>query len=301
MSSPNKNLGIGLAAVGLTIAFFFPYDKITKVQEPGAVPAKRAARQAKADAGQTALTPEPLQGAIAIQRKRDEYNSLIVNRLKEIKTSEQGDRLTITMRTRAEAKGCRSGDFDIIKSLVNDGSDKVFLLSVETLKGKGARPSNTRMNLFDILKGDTHEFTIPKLEAAQEYGVYLCLDPDRQNSCNQKPALATKDWNNALGRAKLPSKTLYFQLITAKASKAYLIPVDKWGSAAITDMKKTLKPWLSKPNETLEQTALLMSKLGSLPAEVNDGNLEIPLPYRDPRCDSKASIRPQTKAKTGGG
>ncbi len=299
MSASKKNLSIGFGISGILIAFFFPYGKYTTIVKKVAPTPIAAVRSVPVADTRPSPAPEPLQGAVEIQRKREEVNNAIINRLKEIRTVADNASIKIKIRIKPEAKSCQIGDFDFIKSLVHDGKNKVFLLSVEKLRGRLVKPSSIRLSLFDILKSENHEFAMPKLENAQEYGVYLCIDPGQSNTCNQKAALNSKDWNKVINHSKLPENIVYFQLLTTKSSSAYLIPTNKWGSSAIREMTVKLKPWLSKPEDSLELTASLMEKLGSLPANVENGDLEIPLPFRDPRCDSKASIQPSSKR--GGG
>lgn len=298
MSSSKKNIGISLAVVGFAVAFFFPYDRIQKKDE---IKSTAKVSQTVSRANETKspeLAPLP-QSNLAVQKKREEYNSLIVNRLREIRTTNVGSDIKISVRTKPEARTCQSGDFDLIKSIVKDGNEKVFLLSVEKLSGKLSKPAQTRLNILDIMKGNAYDFSLPNQASAQEYGVFLCLDPQMTGSCNNKEPLAAQDWNSAINKAKTPSNMLYFQLMTAKEDRAYLIPTDKWSRPALNDLKGKLKTWLNSPDETMEKTAALMSQLGSRPADILGGNLEIPLPYRDPRCDVKASASPHSK--TGGG
>jgi len=300
MSSSKQNLSIGLGVLGIAVAFFFPYDKLSKPKPVVEVIPVTAMTSAPAPAAAKPQAPhESMPNAALIQKRREESNSAVYNGLKEIKTITDGSSLKISIRTKTEPKSCQAGDFDLIKSLVNNVNDKIFLLSLEKLRGRSEKPTTTRLNLFEIMKGDLHTFTLPKPETAQEYGVYLCIDTEKTNSCNQKAALNVKDWNKVINRPKLPSNILYFQLLTTKNSRTYLIPVEKWSSSAIASMKDNLKGWLSRPEETLELTAALMTNLGSLPGQVNEGNLEIPLPYRDPRCDTKASVKP--RGNRGGG
>ncbi|RYZ56582.1 MAG: hypothetical protein EOP07_12265 [Proteobacteria bacterium] len=298
MSSSKKNIGISLAVVGFAVAFFFPYDKIQKKDEIKA-PTKVSQQLNKTNESKSPAEAAIPQSNLAVQKKREEYNALIVNRLREIRTTNVGSEIKISVRTKPEARTCQSGDFDLIKSVVKDGNEKVFLLSVEKLSGKMAKPAQTRLNIFDIMKGNAFDFALPNQTTAQEYGVFLCLDPQMTGSCNNKEPLATKDWNSAINSAKTPSNMLYFQLMTAKDDRAYLIPTDKWSRPALNELKGKLKTWLNSPDETMEKTASLMSKLGSRSADILGGNLEIPLPYRDPRCDVKASTSPN--GRTGGG
>jgi hypothetical protein len=298
MSASKKNIGISLAVIGFAVAFFFPYDKI---QKPDVVkaPSKITARISK-DSGSKVQEQAPIpQSNLAVQKKREEYNALIVNRLREIRTTNEGAEIKISVRTKPEARTCQSGDFDLIKSIAQDGNEKIFLLSVEKLSGTLSKPSQTRLNIFDIMKGNAFDFNLPNQASAQEYGVFLCLDPQKTGSCNNKEPLPAAEWNTAINRDKMPSKLLYFQLMTAKEDRAYLIPTDRWSRPALDDLKGKLKNWLHTPDETMEKTASLMSKLGSRPADILGGNLEIPLPYRDPRCDVKASTSPT--GRTGGG
>lgn len=223
-----------------------------------------------------------------LQEQMRIFNTKVLTGLKEIPVTKRGKDLKLMIRTKAEAQWCRTGDFDLLKSLVDDSNKKIFLLSVEALyPGNEKVVSSQSLSLLEILKGKPIDFVIPLETKARDYGIYLCLDSKHSKECSSKSVLAGNQWDAVVADGKSSDKVLYFQSFSTRADKAYLIPSSDWGDAAISTLVNDLKPTMEDSSRSLNILATMMKRLGSLGAIPAAPVLEIPLPYRDPRCGEK--------------
>ena len=84
---------------------------------------------------------------------------------------------------------CDLGEIDYIKADLDRLKESKLLLTVEPIFSSASTPPlyAIPVTLKQIRTGFDINFTFPYTEKAEHYGIYLCSDVDKKNSCHGKP------------------------------------------------------------------------------------------------------------------
>lgn len=218
-----------------------------------------------------------------IQQERKAYTAVILTGLKEIETKKVGTNLKFRFRPKSEPIYCSLGDFDYIKGSVDSLTKDVMLLSIEPLNGDKSKSVRYRVSMKDVANGKTFDVQLPVEKKARDYGVYLCMDYMKTNECASKKILGAKEWNTAIRSEKDLDRSIYYQMITVAADKAYLIPSKKWDGKSMEKLKHLLAP-IIQDSDSIDLLKKNIEQLQSVPGRVSKDVLELLLPHKDPNC-----------------
>lgn len=215
--------------------------------------------------------------------RRRQYNKMMQTGLREIPSKLRGDRLEFKFHSITFPLWCTLGDFDFLKASTDKLFQKDFLISIEPLGKFGPPVSRQRMSLSDFSSAQRFTASFTNIDDALDYGVYICFDRKNTNECGSKKVLAAKDWNKSISNPVVTDRIIYFQMITVKSRRSFLIPSDKWDDVSISLLKKNLHTLIENV-ESLDTLQKLLAPLGSVPGRIKSDTLELPLPYKDPNC-----------------
>ncbi len=137
------------------------------------------------------------------------------------------------------------------------------------------------MSLGDFSAQGFQEARLPASAQAKDYGVYMCIDSQGTNECGKKQPLGSKEWNEVMNRTG--NRTFYFQAISVKNERAFLIPAQNWENGNLKKLKKVLSPILESDG-TIDTLQSYLEKMSPVPARVQKDVLELPISFRDPSC-----------------
>ncbi|MBC7659531.1 MAG: hypothetical protein H7249_07455 [Chitinophagaceae bacterium] len=227
------------------------------------------------------LPEQSVSGTAFASLTEESYNAMMANGLQEIPSTKIGHNLKFIMRLNVRAQGCSVGDFDLYKGLAENLSKKDFLVSLEPLGDKNAEAFKTRLSLDEVSAGPNQSVTLP--DGDQDYGLFICYDSQKSDHCIDKAVLSAKDWSTTLNDKKKRDKALYFALITVKGERAFLMPGSSWEESKVNSLKSVMTAVLNSPS-SFDVFRGYAQILGSGPANVTMGVLNIPLPHRDKNC-----------------
>ncbi|MES2744636.1 MAG: hypothetical protein V4655_04375 [Bdellovibrionota bacterium] len=219
----------------------------------------------------------------AVQNARRNFNIALLNGITTVPSVATGNKIRVLIQPAPEAQWCKTGDFDLIKSLAPNTNDKFVTLSLEAIGDKGVKRSQT-YSLSDLNANRTMTFDIPVSDGA--YGLYLCIDQSKKGGCANKQPIPTEIWSASPSKVKAlaANKIFYFQLLHVKDKSVHIIPSQAWGKNNIRSLKSRLGDWMGDDVSALERMDELISKIRPIPARLADTRIEIPLPYNDLRC-----------------
>ncbi|RZA27047.1 MAG: hypothetical protein EOP10_01540 [Proteobacteria bacterium] len=219
----------------------------------------------------------------AAQTARRNFNIVLLNGITKVPSVVTGNKIRVLVQPTPEAQWCKSGDFDLIKSLAPNTSDKFITLSLESIGDKGVKRSQT-YSLSDLNANRTMTFDIPVSDGA--YGLYLCMDQSKKGGCANKQAIPNEIWSASPSKVKAlaANKIFYFQLLQVKDKTVHIIPSQDWGKNNLRSLKSRLGDWMGDDVSALERMDELVSKIRPIPARLANSRIEIPLPYNDLRC-----------------
>lgn len=178
---------------------------------------------------------------------------------------------------------CAAGDLDIMQVMTTSPSNKVFTISVESMK-KGGALAAQGYSLSEIRKRAGFAVELPSDDGA--YGLYLCIDSDQKKICSTSPNLDPLTWGQTDRKTKEMAEghNLYFQLLIVKDKVPYLIPGAKWGKQNLEKLTKDIGPWLGTEAKYLSIMNGKLEALMPLPAVVLGRDLMLPLKYQEGKC-----------------
>lgn len=273
-------VGLGLVAAGF---FFFRSGSDDEAQV-----AKVAPRPGSSKVVKTEIISKEEKGttnAQQIEALRRAHNLKLSMQVKSLPTKNLGDRLSVNVRTTLDPVWCRSGDFDLIKSVVKDATKKDYAVTIEALDGSSLQ-QGVNLSFADISRSVAVRVTLPQVKEPRAVGLYFCHDSSGKRSCRDKALLPADIWKASVDKmpAKMKDKIIYFQYLILDQSGLQLLPSQDWSASRFATMQKTLKDSLGASSRDVEKARKMIAHLQPMPARLNGEVLEIPLPYNDPRC-----------------
>lgn len=206
--------------------------------------------------------------------------------LKSLPLKNQGDTVTIPLSFVPEKVWCQGGDLDTMKYASKNDRAKDFIITLEGIDRGGKNPF-VRTSLDDLYKGGSFSFTIPRPKEATAYGLYICTDSRKENSCQRKSMQTHARLSEQL--AENPDKTraedriFFFQnlVIDGKTVEAYR--TDDFSN----EFQKSISGHLNRKGLSASevQTAWKTNSiLKSAPVDIRKDRIVLSLPYNDPRC-----------------
>lgn len=245
----------------------------------------------------TNIKPLPVQGpkqvalsapaktspdANLLQARRNQ-NIAVLNGIVRVPTVPRANMLRVTIEPKPEAQWCKAGDFDLIKAVSSNTKEKVLTLSLESITKEGLRRHQS-FTLGEITSDRAVTFEIPETDGA--YGLYLCTDQGKKNSCASKQPIPTEIWSAPPDRVKKMAvdKIFYFQLLHVRDKTLNIIPSQAWGKNNLKQLKTKIGPWMGESEKALDKMDSLVARIQPMPARITNAKIEIPLPYNDLRC-----------------
>jgi hypothetical protein len=206
--------------------------------------------------------------------------------LKALPLKNRGDKVTIPISFVPEKVWCQGGDLDTMKYASRNDRAKDFLITLEGIDRGGKNPF-VRVSLDELYKGANFNFTIPKPKEATAYGLYICTDSRKENSCQRKSMQTHSKLSEQL--AENPDKTraedrvFFFQNLVIDGRSVETYRTDDFSH----DFQKSVSGHLTKKGLSASeiQTAWKTnSTLKSAPVDIRKNRIVLSLPYNDPRC-----------------
>ncbi|MDQ3230196.1 MAG: hypothetical protein M3Q07_00100, partial [Pseudobdellovibrionaceae bacterium] len=146
--------------------------------------------------------------------------------LKSMPLKNQGDTVTIPLVFAPNKVWCQGGDLDTMRYGAKSDTNKEFLITLEAI-GRGGKNPFVRTSLKELQKGVSYSFTIPKPKDTTAYGVYICTDGRKENSCQRKGiethSQASTELAEDPNKARSEDRVFFFQnlVIDSKKVEAY--------------------------------------------------------------------------------
>jgi hypothetical protein len=276
----------GFAILGLIVGGLYFVSSRKKTSTPERSNGRTEAVGTKAMPKQEIIARSDVESAKTASSTvaRHKYNAMVKSGVREIPTNLVGPDLKFSFRMVTVPIWCNIGDFDFMKGIVDNITKPHFLMTIEPLKGDKSKIIKRRLSLYDIKSAKIQEGLLLAQQEARDYGVYLCFDPGNTNECSDKELMDSREWGKAISDpSKVNSKILYFQLITVREKRAFLIPGHKWDEATMDKLSKDLKP-IIESESSLDKMKKNLNALQSVPGRITKRILEFPLPFKDPAC-----------------
>lgn len=206
--------------------------------------------------------------------------------LKSMPLKTQGDTVSIPLVFEPTKVWCQGGDLDTMKYASKNDRAKDFLISLEGL-GRGGKNPFVRTSLEELYKGATYTFTIPKPKQATAYGLYICTDSRKENTCQRKSMETHAKLSERLAenpdKVRAEDRVFYFQNLVIDGKNVEAYRTDDLSNG----FQRSITGHLSKKGLSASevQTALKTnSTIKSSPLDIRKGKIVLSLPYNDPRC-----------------
>ncbi len=206
--------------------------------------------------------------------------------LKSMPLKDKGDTITIPLAFVPEKVWCQGGDLDTMKYASRNDRAKEFIITLEGIDRGGKHPF-VRTSLEELYKGVNYSFTIPRPKEATAYGLYICSDSRKENSCQRKSMMSHAKLSEQL--AENPDKTraedrvFYFQNLVIDGKSVESYRTDDFSN----EFQKSISGHLLKKGLSASEVQAAWktnSTLKSAPVEIRKDKIVLSLPYNDPRC-----------------
>lgn len=221
-----------------------------------------------------------------LNRERAQFARARELGLKSLPLKNQGDTITIPLSFVPEKVWCQGGDLDTMKYASRNEYAKDFIITLEGIDGGGKNPF-IRTSLNELQKGVNASFTIPRPKEATAYGVYICSDSRKDNSCQRKSMMGHAKLSEQLAenpeKARSEDRVFFFQnlVIDGKSIEAYRTDdLSNEFQRTITDHLTNKGLSASKVQAAVKTNLILKSA----PADIRKDRIILSLPYNDPRC-----------------
>ncbi|MFW7379202.1 MAG: hypothetical protein ACOH5I_10375 [Oligoflexus sp.] len=245
-------------------------------------------RQAEAKV-QTTKKINPVKQVKARRRSLAQRRQL---KLQSLSIHDQ-DPVKIPVSIKARSQWCQVGDLDLMKAALKKKKDSRLIMTLEpTTATQNAKIQVRSIGESELHKGFSHVFELSKNQIKGGYGLYICLDSQRQGTCRQKAAYPIHDLGNILFNAQSPKRldrdpVFYFQMLLSDGDTVDIFASNQEGDDYYNILDKfasTRIPQGSERRMALTQARRLHQNLSSVPAMVKGKGIEISLPYMDPKC-----------------
>jgi hypothetical protein len=221
-----------------------------------------------------------------LNRERAQFARARELGLKSLPLKNQGETLTIPLSFVPEKVWCQGGDLDTMKYSAKNDRAKDFIITLEGINRGGKNPF-IRTSLEELYKGVNTSFTIPKPKEATAYGLYICSDSRKENSCQQKTMQSHAKLSEQLAenpaKAKTDDRIFFFQnlVIDGRSIEAYR--TDDFSQ----EFQRSISNHLVRKGLSASEVQAAWkanSTLKSAPVDIRKDRIVLRLPYNDPRC-----------------
>lgn len=221
-----------------------------------------------------------------LNRERAQFARARELGLKTLPLKNQGDTITIPLSFVPEKVWCQGGDLDTMKYASRNEHAKDFIITLEGIDRGGKNPF-LRTSLDELQKGVNASFTIPRPKEATAFGVYICTDTRKDNSCQRKSMLSHAKLSEQLAenpdKARGEDRVFFFQnlVIDGKSVEAYRT------DDLSNEFQKTITGHLTKKGLSASEVQKAIKTnltLKSAPPDIRKDRIVMSLPYNDPRC-----------------
>ncbi|WP_141731962.1 hypothetical protein [Oligoflexus tunisiensis] len=209
--------------------------------------------------------------------------------LKTLPLKPRGDTISIPLSFVPQKIWCQGGDLDTIKYATKNDRAKDLLITLEGIDRGGKNPF-VRTSLQQLTQGANYTFTLPRPSEATAYGLYICSDSQKENSCQRKNLQTHASLSEQLAEnpdaARAADRIFFFQNLVIDGSR-----VEAWRTDDFShEFQRSISNHLLKKGLSASevQTAWKTSStLKSAPIAIRKDRIVLSLPYNDPRCLQK--------------
>ncbi len=282
----NSNSALALACVtGLTIlaAGYFYFDKAPPPS--GSTALREGLGNSETETivteDRTKGAKDPATPSAGLQKQKILASEKIG--LKSMPLKKDGSTLRIPVRIIPQKTWCKSGELDTIRKASRDINKNTLLLSIEPLAGNSG--SSLRTSLTNLQSGLDHVFRIDKSPDEKIFGLYICSDEYREGHCKGKALQSHLQINESLaagGQDRIHKDYIfYFQPLIVLDDSLQVFQSNRLHKRRVNKILGENFA-VSDQDMKLVWKTLIISR--SLPAEINDQQLILKLPYNDPKC-----------------
>ena len=220
--------------------------------------------------------------------------------LLEIPLTEKNGKMQLNLELTMEQR-CMFGDADLIGIEVSRNKEAKIIAAIEPLTGGDAKgQKGVVVDFSDVSNTGKFLVEVPVVSAPTVFGLYICGDTKKDNSCKIKNLLTfdqiiapyTKPGGAALNEG-LEDKIYFFGHIILDKNSAS-ISTDGLTASGYEALEKYLS-LLSVPSakERTDQIKRIHTALGSMPLAGGRGKITMNLPRMDhQKCGGKPAARP---------
>lgn len=221
---------------------------------------------------------------VDVARARARFAARNVLGLKSLELKEKDGLLEIPFVFTPRKVWCQGGDLDTMKYAATNVAANEILISLEP--SDGGKGDFVRTSVADLYKGVEHTFQV-KAGGSQSFGLYICSDSKNAKSCKNKAVKSHADISKEAANAKDSEKNDYvffFQHVVFDKNSLEVYRANDISES----FKKSVAEYLTTqkdidPSE-FEKAWKVSKVMRSASADVQEGRLQLSLPYNDPRC-----------------
>lgn len=236
------------------------------------------------------------------QKKQDQQRSLLLAQeraadLRPLPVTIADGKIKLQVSSRLFVRRCIASDYDIMERdmKITQRSEPGFVLSLENLDpGSRIKPQQIPLTLEQIKGNINHSFEIPQSSKRSSWGVFICSKSDR--SCAEQKKLSLAELGpkqaaalyNPAEAAHYPKdpKVFFFHFLVAYQDRLLLLdPMQSLDSSFIR-LEKALAQAGGEPvsPSLLNDVKQGLRAIGSMPAIIKPGGLEIQMPHQGKGC-----------------
>jgi hypothetical protein len=283
---PGSYLALGALALVVVLALTRENSKPEYLSVEVDTPTRGARAEAVPPLSNQSPTPDVRKYQEELNRQRAQLAQARELGLKSLPLKPQGDTISIPLSFIPQKLWCQGGDLDTIKYATKNHRARDLLITLEGLDRGGKNPF-VRTSLQQLSKGVNFTFTLPRPREATAYGLYICSDSQKENSCQRKNLQSHASLSDQLAenpdKARAADRIFFFQNLVIDKSR-----VESWRTDDFSqEFQRSISSHLLKKGLSAAdvQTAwTINSTLKSAPLTIRKDRIVLSLPYNDPRC-----------------
>lgn len=236
------------------------------------------------------------------QKKDDQHRSLLLAQeraadLRPLPVKIADGTIKLQVSSRLFVRRCIASDFDIMERdmKITGRSEPGFVLSLENLDpGSRVKPQEIPLTLEQIKSNINHSFEIPQSTKRSTWGVFICTKSDLSCAEQKKLSLAELGPKQAAAlyqpaeAALYPKdpKVFFFHFLVAYQDRLLLLDPMQSLDTSFQRLEKALAQAGGEPvsPSLLNDVKQGLRAIGSMPAIVKPGGLEIQMPHQGKGC-----------------
>jgi hypothetical protein len=236
------------------------------------------------------------------QKKQDQQRSLLLAQeraadLRPLPVKIVDGKIKLQVSSRLFVRRCIASDFDIMERdmKITGRSEPGFVLSLENLDpGSRVKPQQIPLTLDQIKANINHSFEIPQNTKRSTWGVFICTKGDQSCAEQKKLSLAELGPKQAaalyqpaeVARYPKDPKVFFFHFLVAYQDRLLLLDPMQSLDSSFQRLEKALAQAGGEAvsPSLLNEVKQGLRAIGSMPAIVKPGGLEIQMPHQGKDC-----------------